>query len=293
MIQIKRIIIWLVILISPTALWFIFTDEGSSAWKKISNVETKTELKSLPVKNNQPVGNNTILIPASPPVTKPRLRVSIKNNQQGFEFPFTVYIEDTNQNKSGYDNSTKQITREINNTNVNINEQNLNIVIHPATSTKYSLKISGNPGGFFRLSVGGVSPTMQSSTTILEGYAANNRTLHYNINLNNLQNIGVGPKRKQNRTSEFISNPTTIVTRYDEISLKETCLKFLYMMKKVPNGVVNVAPDNPCDITYYGKSRKEHFVSPEDLFYPNYNSQSELDGWSPSMEAGGPDGSYF
>lgn len=292
--QVNRILIWLVILVSPTTLWFFFTDDGSNAWQQISNKQVKTELKPISFKNHKSEKNIITLIPAAPPATKPRLRISVTYNQsQSTNFPFTVYVEDMNQNKIGYDNSTQQITSQINNAKLNISGQTIAIDIHPATSTKYSLNVSGNPGGYFRLAIGGVSPTMASSTTILEGNAPNNRTLHYNINLNQLRSIGFGTQMRQSTTSQFISQPISTVTHYKQVSLKDTCLNFFKKMKQVPDGYVEVSAGNECDITFHGKSRNNSFVSPEELFYPYDNNRLSADGWTPSMEADGPDGSYF
>ena len=292
--HLSRMIIWLIILLSPTMLWFYFTDDGQDAWQQFFFSLETTKHAPVTIKKVRPDNNNITLVPAAPPATKPRLQISITaKNTQGTDFPFTVFVMDKNRNKSGFDSSTQQIKNQLNSTKLNINDKTLTIDIHPATSIKYALKISGNPGGYFRLAVGGVSPTMESSTTIQEGHAAINRKLHYNIDLSKLRNIGFGTQMRQASRSQFISQPTITVSQYKQVSLKETCQNILKKLERVPDGYVMTSKGKDCDYTFHGTQRNKSFVSPADLFYPYTNSQAFADGWIPGMEAGGPDGSYF
>lgn len=290
--QLLRISIWLAILITPTLFWFHFTSEGQGAWQHFfiekSNIKT-TFTKKLPNQTNK-----IKLIPAysTTTLTKPRLKISI-TSRDTIKFPFSVYVVDDKNKKMGINNSTLLEDQQIKYSKLNYSNNNLTIDIHPATSKKYTLNISGNPGGNFRLAVGGVSPEMESSTTMMEGNVPNNRTLHYNINLTQLRSIGFGTQMKQSTASRFISQPTLTVTHHKQISLKDTCLNFYKKMEEVPDGYVEVSPENECDFTFHGSSRNNSFISPADLFYPYDNSLAAADGWTPSMEADGPDGSYF
>ena len=68
--HITRIIIWIVILVTPTAIWFMYTDNGRAAYKDIFSQQQKSILKP----KAQQYGQRT-LIPVNPPGTvniKPR-----------------------------------------------------------------------------------------------------------------------------------------------------------------------------------------------------------------------------
>ena len=99
-----RIIIWLVILVTPTALWFAFSEDGQDAWKMIFKAETKT--KPASIKNIQTNNGKRILIPARKQSTqiKPRLRISISTNNTDVKFPFSVNVMDNKNYETGIKN---------------------------------------------------------------------------------------------------------------------------------------------------------------------------------------------
>lgn len=162
----KRIAIWLVILATPTLIWFTISDNGKQAYSQWFN------LKAEQTKNSP---NGIILVPSPSqkrpqitlvPVpgmhrTKPYLQVSVKGGGSSRTPPSGLLVIDHQGRRTGYDSVQKQKYKEIPNSlyevvptpNIKPPRKILRVVIDPAEKSEYRIEVLGTEAGMYNLYV--------------------------------------------------------------------------------------------------------------------------------------------
>lgn len=216
-------------------------------------------------------------------------------------------VIDANGQRTGFDSLHEKPYQEIPDsraTRDNARKQ-LSVRIKPASTNRYTLEITGQPGGEYRLAVGGVSPARASSTMILDGKALARTIVRYRVDLNYLRaSLAPGDRMRAHvvsKSERFLSEPETevLVTKRD--SLKEICDYAERELAKVTGAKLSRKASfsyrgvtrSGCAITFSGNDKKIRDKWSPDFLYPYEGSEFYYRGWKPSMEADGPDGSFY
>jgi len=297
---------WIIILITPTAGWFLFTDNGRAAYQdgfvsriikgNVSKVSSKQIVPAKPLQFDQRIFKN-----AKPVEIKPRLKISVKlqnfkANEYPIVFPIKVFIVDSFGNKAGYDSDKKKKITEINFSRIDLSANTISIDIKQAKTLDYKLQIVAGLGADYQLAIGGVSPTQKSSTTIQNGRVDKNKIVEYQINLRNVEPLSFNARQNSQRlkkpAEKFISAPTVRVNKYSKLIFSDVCNAIQKKLKDIPGqGVVESLAE--CSFKYSGKRIVDGDFQSHSIFYPFSHSQEYADGWVADREADGPDGGYF
>ncbi len=254
----KRVLIWLTILVAPTLVWLTFTDSGRMSWRSLISPDVRTanstviNVESSPMNDERSTPRQIVLIPAQPAPTDPSLRVQLSGHRT-----LGLIVIDPQNRRSGIDALKQTVSQEIPNssaeriTNRDSNgseRETIVVTIKPASSEVYSLEIAGKQAGEFHLAVGGVSPTLNSITEIVSGRVPADTSVHYQVNLAKIRPLPFPGNR--NMTSmvadpaeRFVSLPEErIIAASDPAVLaaaaavnKDPCGYFLQELKVVPH----------------------------------------------------------
>ena len=320
----KRIIVWLVILLTPSALWLSLTEDGR--WvvnhylqdsKPVTQTNSPVPVIETPMTVTSADKPGPILIPVHPEtVTKePALKVQLvlgKRQTHSTTPHIGMLIMDSQNRKSGYDSFTKQEYADIPYSTFDISKSNdagkpfsALAIIDPAQDTQFTLEITGNPGGNYQLRISGVSPSGERITEISQHRLPSNRSHLFKINLNNVRSLGFNRNQSLQRldtAKRFVSESETIVKVTKKESLNDICKNIQLTLSAIKNTSLTkniIKEDNGqelrgCAFILSGHSKQVTDTwYPPDLFYPYVSSAAFLDGWVPSMEADGPDATSF
>lgn len=194
----KRIFIWLLIMITPTLLWFAITDSGHATWHRLYPGSARAVHPVLTGRGTTSVDqgalteNQVVLVPvrsAPPAPTHPALHVRLDGNST-----LGLLVRDADGLETGIGPHSHVVVQIPDSTARRLLEhggirpptQTLAVTIEPARSTVYSLTITGKQAGDYRLAVAGVSPALSVDTDILNGSVPEDTAVHYRVDLNEI-----------------------------------------------------------------------------------------------------------
>lgn len=191
----KRIFLWLVLLLVPAASWLAFTESGRD-FRRSRAAESPARAPSAAKSPARPAPQGLVLVPARPAPSEPALRVHVTGRrtatQEHDRLAVGAVLADSQGRRTGIDTLGNASFREIPDSTVERRierdpggreSEALVVTVKPAASTAYVLEITGKPGGEYQVAVGGVSPALESTTMIESGRALADTSVHYRIDL--------------------------------------------------------------------------------------------------------------
>lgn len=158
--NVKRILIWVVIIVTPTLFWFLLTDQGNNAidsWLGETNEVFERQLTQAV--ENQHVDDSppkiTLVPVPDPHQGRPYLFVSVKGSGSSRTPPSGLIVIDNQGRRTGYDSLNNKLFNDIPNShfetvsvpNVSPPRPMLKITVEPAETTDYRIEVlAGEPG---------------------------------------------------------------------------------------------------------------------------------------------------
>jgi hypothetical protein len=180
------------------------------------------------------------------------------------------------------------------------------IAISPAASTIYTLEVTGNPGGEYSLAVAGVSPTLQSVTSILQGRALLNTSVHYQVDLTKIRSLpfpgrGGMVASVVDPREEFVSQAETRVRVSSYDTLPSICERVYAKLSNAKGGKLERASEftlggrryDGCRVSLSGHKQAVTGDPSPGFLYPQEGSEMYYRGWKADSEADGPNGTSY
>lgn len=211
-----RVVVWLVILVAPSAWWVLFTSDGHEAWHMLFAQDAHPRNRPVASANIAPTNvglpptHGIALIPAVRPPAHPELQVQLYANQTT-----GLVLVDPKGRHSGIVWRTLGKLREIPHSHVRrmligkaggAKHELVTVTVNPASSFIYTLAITAKRPGEFRLSVAGVSRALNGTKDFVSDRVPAATRLHYRINLNNIH--PPSPFASTNRARRVIIKPS-------------------------------------------------------------------------------------
>lgn len=305
----KRLLLWFVIVVSPPLIWFVFTDSGRASWHSLISADTRTTNPAVFNGEASPK-NDARVMPNQPAPTEPSLRVQMLDyNPSGAprdkKWIPGLIITDPQGRRSGIESLNETVYQDIPHSSAARSvgpghagqpTEMIVVTIKPTTATTYTLDITGNHAGNYRLAVSGVSPTLESITEISQGSVSADTLVHYQIDLTKIKSLPVTANRGMvfgtaKPTEAFVSSPQErtlpppkpsdpAVLAAAEVITKDPCGYFLRTLKTVPNEKLIRKDGNIQSL-----SDEKMFVGCEIKFVTNNTLLAGLAGKSPDFNA--------
>lgn len=242
----KRILIWLFILITPISLWFALTEDGNTALQTLSGEQVKPDLvmqgapveqKNITILKDSKSDSKRILIPAHlingipPESQQPYLHIEIKGrNTSSRKVPAGLLLIDNEGRRTGYDPINNKHFQEIPNSKYEIkNEVRVSppseiavINVKPVKPQYYRIEVIGHQEITYELSVSR-SPSPYSRTLMaMPRYVIQKENLHsYTVNMTSNPEIGfLGAMAEEPISSSFASGRKVKVEAIDSADMK-------------------------------------------------------------------------
>lgn len=255
---VRRISLWLAIILMPTALWFTFTANGHAALHLMFSHDidavrqTHASAMAMPHNQDHPFAHPVVLIPAHPAPTHPELQVQLYGNET-----IRLYVVDPEGRRSGIDPPSALTVHQIPHSTIrraSVNgddgarDEVITVTVEPALSTAYTLDISARRSGDFRLAVNGVSPALKTVTLIRNDHVPEGTLIAYRVRLENIKPpplSGAPDVLRSTATAadNFVSSPketviepsAPILAAVAEAITKDPCGYFYRKLKTIPH----------------------------------------------------------
>ena len=162
--NIKRILIWVIIIVSPTLFWFLLTEQGNNAidsW--FGGTSEVSERKLTQAVENQHVDDNlpkiTLVPVPDPHQGRPYLFVSVKGRGLSLTPPSGLIVIDKQGRRTGYDSVNNKSFNDIPNShfeavsvpNVSPPRPMLKVAVEPAETADYRIEVLAAEPGMYDL----------------------------------------------------------------------------------------------------------------------------------------------
>ena len=304
----KRISLWLVIIIAPTLIWLFV----SGSWRSLvsSNGITADNSKSSASRpaidpDRQAIeSGGRVLLPVARPAApaQPMLHASIVQPEVygGKKTrPLGLVVVDSKGRRAGFDAIVGKEYHEIANAHVEKSTDKnrrriVSVLVSPATTTKFKVEIAGLDRTDYRLSMKGASANKRSATIITEGRAIQRTINRYPIDLDKVGSGGV-------TAVAFLGEMKREVIVGNRDTLKDICRrarKQLTIIKgakltSTKSWIENGKQKTGCKLSLTGDSKQAGDNWSPSFLYPHEGSTMYFKGWKPSNEADGPDGTQY